>query len=143
MTVLAASVQRECKDHVQQVNVVPINATSVVYAGSLVMREAATGVHVPGADTASCDFSGVALEELDNTSGADGTVSGTAIARAIRVDRVGEYAFAVDGATPKVGQTALIFDDNTVSADATSNSIACGKFTRPAPGGGWFVDIAR
>lgn len=138
---LTASVQRSCKAHVEQVNVVPVNAGSVIFGGAIVMREAAAAVIVPGADTASCKFAGVALEELDNTLGGDGTVTGLTCARAVRVDQVGEWAFAVNGGTPKVGGTAWIFDDTTVSADATSNSVVVGIFTRPAPFGGWFVDI--
>lgn len=143
MAPLTKSVQRECKAHTAKENVVPVNDDSIIYAGAIVMREAASGVVVPGADTASCVPLGVALQELDNTNGGDGSTDGLTAERCIRIDQDGEWEFAVNGGTPKTGQNALIFDDNTVSADATTNSLKIGTFTRPSPGGGWFVDISR
>lgn len=142
MSALTASVSRECLVHEPKTNLVPVNAGSVIYRGALVMREAAADVAVPGADTASCVFLGVSLEELDNTSGADGSVTATAAARAVRVDRTGAWAFAISGSTPKRGDVAYIVDDNTVALAATpTNDIAVGRFLRPAPAGGWYVDI--
>ena len=142
MSALTKSIQRECLAHVPNVHAVPVNAGSVIYGGALVMREAAADVAVPGADTASCKFLGVAIEELDNTSGADGSVTATANDRSVRLDREGPWAYAISGADPKRGDELEIVDDNTVGlAAATSNHVKCGRALRPAPGGGWFVDI--
>src|SRR5687767_9374723 len=114
MTALEASIIRECQVHTPQESVVPINDDSIIFAGSLVMREAATDVAVPGADTTDCVFLGVALEELDNTNGGDGEVSGLLAERCVRVDRAGAWAFATTG-SPKRGEAAFIIDDNTVA----------------------------
>lgn len=142
MSALTASIQRECLVHEPELHLVPVNSGSVIYAGALVVREAAADVAVPGADTASCVFLGVAVDELDNTSGADGSVTSTAAARAVRVDRKGPWAFAISGSTPKRGDSAYIVDDNTVALVGTpTNDILVGKFLRPAPAGGWYVDI--
>jgi len=142
MSALTKSIQRECLAHEPVLNAVPVNAGSVIYAGALVMREAAADVAVPGADTASCIFLGVSLDELDNTSGADGSVTATANARSVRVDRAGAYAFAISGSDPKRGDLLYIVDDNTVGLAAVpDNDIVVGRALRPAPSGGWFVDI--
>lgn len=142
MSALTKSVQRECLAHVPDVHAVPVNSGSVIYAGALVMREAAADVAVPGADTASCVFLGVSLEELDNTSGADGSVTATANLRSVRLDREGPWAFAISGTDPKRGDLLYIVDDNTVGlVGVPTNDIAVGRALRPAPGGGWFVDI--
>lgn len=146
MTALASDYQRCSKVHVPQLLSVPVNAGSAIYAGAIVCREAATALGIPGADTASIVPLGVAVEGLDNTSGADGAFTdGDEGARCVRVDQVGEYEFAVEGGTPLPGNPAYIYDDNTVHADAgvTNNDIVIGEFTRPGPNGGWFVDISK
>jgi hypothetical protein len=142
MSALTKSIQRECLLHLPNVHAVPVNAASVIFAGALVMREAAADVAIPGADTSGCKFLGVALEELDNTLGADGSVTATANVRSVRVDREGAYAFAISGTAPKRGDELEIVDDNLVGLAAeTSNHVKCGIALRPAPSGGWFVDI--
>lgn len=162
MTVLAANVSggRQNKAHQRAINVAPVNAGSVIYVGAYLCREAATGVVVPGADTAGLVPLGVVVETmfpddeattltaaLDNTDGADGTITVSngldVMARVVRYDQQGEYAFAVESGTPKVGDVAYLFDDNTVDTAATTNGIIAGHFTRPAPNGGWFVDISK
>lgn len=139
---LSANTQRE-KQTVRptEVLVVPVNAGSHIYAGGIVMREAATSVFVPGADTSGCVFAGIALEELNNT-GADGTVDGLVAARAIRVERGGVYEFAVTGTTPKPFGTAYVSDDDTVTADV-GNGVKAGIFLRKGPAGDtWLVDTS-
>lgn len=162
MTVLAANVSggRQNKAHQRALNSAPANAGSVFYVGAYLCREAATGVVVPGADTAGLVPLGVVVEpmnnddpnnnltaHLDNTNGADGTITAAnhldVHTRTVRYDQVGEYSFAVESGTPKVGAVAYLFDDNTVDTAATTNGIIAGHFTRPAPNGGWFVDISK
>lgn len=162
MTVLAANVSggRQNKAHQREINVAPANAGSVFYVGAYLCREAATGVVIPGADTAGLVPLGVVVEamfpddpdtslnaHLDNTDGADGTITvsnGLDVhARVVRYDQVGEYSFAVESGTPKVGGNAYLFDDNTVDTVANTAGIIAGWFTRPAPNGGWFVDISK
>jgi hypothetical protein len=162
MTALAANVSggRQNKSHQREINVVPANAGDVFYVGAYLCREAATGVVIPGADTAGVVPLGVVVEHmfpddpdanlsahLDNTSGADGTITASngldVHARVVRYDQAGEWAFAVASGTPKVGDNAYLVDDNTVQPGATTNRIIAGWFTRPAPNGGWFVDISK
>lgn len=139
---LSANTQREKQTtRPSEVLVVPVNAGSHIFAGGIVMREAATSVFVPGADTSGCVFAGVALEELDNTNGADGTCDGLVAARAIRVERSGVYEFALNGSTPKPFATAYVYDDTTVTA-AVGNGVKAGIFLRLGPNGGWLVDTS-
>ncbi|HNU81939.1 MAG TPA: hypothetical protein PKO05_00720 [Thermoanaerobaculia bacterium] len=154
---LTANKIRKHKLHERAINVAPVNAGSKIYVGAYICREAATGVVIPGTDAASLVPLGVVVEPLfpsdpdlaidaafDNTSGADGTVTATATARAVNYDQAGEYEFTLDGGsdTPKIGQIAYLVDDDTVSTTSTHLVIA-GVFTRPGPSGGWFVDIGK
>lgn len=147
---------REHKVHTRAINEAPVNAGSTIYVGGFICREAATGVIIPGADVAGLVPLGVAVEPMfpddpdkalsaayNNATGADGTVTGSGSERAVRYDQVGEYAFAVDSGTPKVGDPAYLIDDDTVDTAVNTSGIVAGVFTRPAPGGGWFVDIAK
>lgn len=156
MTALAKNVQRPHKVHPRDINIAPVNAGSKIYVGAILCREAATGVVIPAADTAGLIPLGVVVESMfpsdpdlaltsafDNTSGADGTISadgeGT---RVVRYDQTGEYAFAITGTTPKVGQAAYVHDDNLVGITST-NLVKIGEFTRPGPNSTWFVDISK
>lgn len=145
MTALTKDVQRSHKPHDYDLIEVPVNAGSAIFTGALVCREAATGMAIPGADTAGLVFLGLAHEGYDNTDGADGTVvhglSGNE--RTALIDRAGKYLFATDD-SPKVGEKAYIVDDNKVGlAATTTNDIACGTFVEPGPSGYWFVDISK
>jgi hypothetical protein len=161
MTALAKNYARPHKLHERAVNLAPVNAGSKIYVGAYLCREGASGVVVPGADTAGLVPLGVVVESMfpddpdlarvaayDNTNGADGTVDGDEGQRAVRYDDAGQYAFVVSAGTPVVDAVAYLVDDNTVSANATTNSIVAGIFKRPAPNGPsgavfWYVDIAR
>lgn len=142
MTALAASVIRPSKTHPENPLAMGVNAGSVIYGGAMVCREAATNLAVPAADTTGLVFMGVALDELDNTSGDDGAVVGGTAGnvRTVRVDRDGEYAYTVSTGTPRPGGVAYVVDDNTVRASANTNGIVAGIFTRQHSSGVWFVD---
>ena len=156
MTALAANKLRSNKAHERCLNSAPVNAGSKIFVGAYLCREAGTGVVIPGADAAGLIPLGVVVEQefpddpdvartaaLDNTDGADGSISGTTFTRCVRYDQVGEYAFVVSGGTPKVGQVAYLVDDATVSPAITTHGIVAGVFTRPDQGGlGWLVDIS-
>jgi hypothetical protein len=162
---LAKNKQREHKLHERALNIAPANAGDVFFVGAYLVREAATVLATPGVDAAGVVPLGVVVEamfpddpdfsrtaHLDNTAGADGIVEGgpERVERAVRYDQIGEYAFPLDPASdpPKVGSPAYLVDDDTVAAQAgvgepSVNGIIAGHFTRPAPHGGWFIDIAR
>lgn len=100
----------------------PVKAATKIYKGSLVCADA-TGHAVPGADTADCVFLGVALEEADNGSGADGELS-------VRVQTSGVFSFAKMGTLEQshCGIELCVADDQTVAAaDTTTNDIPCGR----------------
>ena len=142
---LTADKQRSKALHTLRLVPLPVAAGEVIFVGALVCTDA-TGVAVPAADAAGTVFQGVAHRGFDNSAGADGDLSGPlSQQRYCEVDQNGPYSFAVDGAAPISGDTALVVDDDTVSAAATVNSLACGRFTEPDPAqaGNWFVDVER
>ena len=100
----------------------PVKAAVRIYKGSLVCADS-TGFAVPGADTASYVFLGIALEEANNTSGANG-------AQTVRVQTLGVFSFAKSGSITQanVGVNLYIADDQTVAlAATTTNDILCGQ----------------
>lgn len=145
MTALAKNAQRSHKLHNLRLVALPVKAAETIFAGALVCTDA-NGLAVPGADAAALTFQGVAYRGFDNAEGANGVVDGShGSVRYCEVEQNGPWSFAVDGATPKAGQDAFLVDDNTVSADATTNSIKVGRFVEPdaLSSGAWFVDVER
>jgi hypothetical protein len=98
-----------------------VAASTKIYAGSLVALNA-SGYAVPGADTASFKFLGVAHEYIDNSSGANGD-------KTVTVRRKGIHRFAAAGmAITNIGDAVYLVNDQTVGlAATTTNDIACGK----------------
>ena len=103
----------------------PVAASTKLYAGSMVMLNA-SGYAVPGADTASCKFVGVAQEYVDNSSGSNGD-------KRVTVRRMGCFKFGYGGtaAITDVGTAACLSDDQTVNvAGSLTNDIPCGRITQ-------------
>jgi hypothetical protein len=146
MANLAKTVVRNHNVHTPQLLPLPVKAGAVLFGHAIVATDA-NGLAVRGADTAGLTIQGVAYRPFDNTGDADGVLTSSVdqfdAARYVQVDQVGEWEFAVSGASPKPGQPAFVVDDNTVSAAATNNNLKLGRFTRPGNDGGWFVDIER
>lgn len=98
----------------------PVAASTTIYAGSMVCLNT-SGYAVPGADTASFIYVGVAQEKADNSSGSNGDLNVET-----RIDD-SVHEFAGSGlAVTDVGATAYVSDDQTI-ATSTTNSIAAGK----------------
>jgi hypothetical protein len=96
-----------------------VAASAKIYAGSLVCLNT-SGYAAAGADTASFKFLGVAREQADNSSGANGDIT-------VRVRRKGVFRMAASGmAVTDIGAAVYVSDDQTV-AKSTTNSVACGK----------------
>jgi hypothetical protein len=113
----------------------PVAANSKIYAGSLVCANA-TGYVVPAADTAGLKFAGVALEQADNTGGANG-------AKTVRLRRTGVFEFdALSITQAMVGTAMYIVDDHTMDdASGPTNDIRIGVLVKyVADTIGW-VDI--
>ncbi len=94
-----------------------------VYKGAMVVVETAggnQGYAKPATDAANLTFIGVAYEQGDNASGADGAVG-------VRCELEGIYEFKkTSAAQTDVGKTAYAVDDETV-ATTTTNSVKVGK----------------
>lgn len=155
MTAITSNYARPCKLRSRMVGIAPVNAGSKILVGSLVCREAATGVVIPAADTSNLVCIGVAVESMfpddpdlarlaayDNTDGADGVVNDDGTGeRCIRFDGGGLYLFAVTGSSPKVGDRVYVVDNNTVGLESEStNHVYVGKLFEPGPAAdSWYV----
>jgi len=121
----ALSADRNTKFAEPTVESYPVAASTKIYKGSLVMINS-SGYAIPGADTASCVFVGVAQEQIDNSSGSNGD-------KRVTVKRVGCFEFAYGGtaAITDVGTAVYLVDDQTVNAaGSTSNDIKCGVISQ-------------
>lgn len=117
MTALTADYEVKRKDG--QFVSYKVAAAETIYKGALVFANAA-GYLYPAEDTASTVyFVGVAIEQGDNSSGANGAIS-------IRVNKIGTYEFAKASAVVgDIGSLVYARDDQTV-ATSTTNSISVG-----------------
>jgi hypothetical protein len=113
----------------------PVAGSTKIYAGSLVCANT-SGYAVPAADTAGLRFLGVALEQADNTSGANG-------AKTLRLRRSGAFEFDASSITQAMVGTAMyVVDDHTIDdAAGPVNDIRIGILVKyVADTKGW-VDI--
>lgn len=109
-----------------RVEAYPVATDTTIYKGSLVMLNS-SGYAIPGADTASCVFVGVAQEQVVVASGADNG------SKYVKVMRQGCYRFGYGGtaAITDIGTMVYLVDDQTVNvAASTTNDIPCGKITQ-------------
>jgi len=115
----------------------PVAAGAKIYAGSLVMANA-SGYAVPGADTSGCKFLGVALEQVDNTAGANGTKS-------VRVRRTGVFEFAATSISQAMlGDPMYLVDDQTFDdAAGTTNDIRAGVLMKYISATKGWIDINK
>lgn len=129
MTALAADKKTEYREGVEIEFLV--KTSSQIYAGALVMADA-DGLLVPAADTASCVFQGVALQ---NVLG-DGT-------KKCLVRREGVVKVVAAGmAQTNVGDLMYIVDDQTVGVAATpDNDVPCGRCVKVDSATAIWIDI--
>lgn len=119
MTALAADKKLEYTEGVELP--VPVDDGDKIYAGAFVCVNAA-GYAVPGSDTAGLIFVGVAMEQKDNTLGADGALSVNCRRRGLVKAIMGT---AITQAN--VGDNVFLVDDQTVDLSANvTNHISCG-----------------
>lgn len=99
----------------------PIEEATKIYGGSFVCVNAA-GYAVPGADTAGLIFEGVAVEQVDNSSGADGDKDVVLRRRGLIKALMGNTISQAN-----VGDNVFLVDDQTLDVTAnTTNDIFCG-----------------
>jgi len=114
-----------------------VAANTNIYAGSLVCVNAA-GYAAPAADTSGYRFVGVALEQVDNSSGGDG-------GKNVRVRRAGVFEFdAVSISQDMVGVAMYAADDHTFDdAAGPTNDIKVGLLVKYVSATKGWIDIAR
>ena len=115
----------------------PVAAATKIYAGSMACVNAG-GFAVPAADTSGLRFAGVALEQVDNSAGADGV-------KMIRLRRAGVFEFdAADLSQAKVGDAMYAADNQTfVDTAGATNHIKVGALVKYVSATKGWIDIAR
>jgi hypothetical protein len=115
----------------------PVAASTRIYAGSLVCVNAA-GYAVPAADTSGYRFAGVAMEQVDNSAGADGATQ-------VRVRRAGVFEFDAASITQAmVGEAMYAVDDHTFDdAAGPDNDVRVGTLVKYVAATQGWIDIAR
>ena len=115
----------------------PVAASTKIYAGSLVCVNA-DGFAVTAADTSGYVFVGVALEQVDNSAGANG-------AKNVRIRREGVFEFDAASITQAmVGDPMYAVDDHTFDdAAGPTNDIKVGLLVKYASATKGWIDIAR
>ncbi len=113
----------------------PVAANTKIFAGSLVCANA-SGYAVPAADTAGLRFLGVALEQVDNTGGANG-------AKKVRLRRAGAFEFDAASITQAmVGTSMYVVDDHTIDdAAGPTNDIRVGILVKYVSDTKGWIDI--
>jgi len=109
----------------------PLAAATLIYAGTLVARDAA-GRAVPAADTAGLRVVGRAAHTVDNSTGAAGAAS-------INIEPgVFKYANSESNAidADDVGKHALVEDDQTV-AESSTHGVIAGRIVEVDADGVW------
>ncbi len=101
----------------------PVKAATRIYGGSMVAVDS-TGYAVPAANTAGHKLVGIALEQVNNSSGANGAVS-------IRVRTAGVFEFgATSISQANVGADMFVVDDQTFDDVDPGQGIKCGKLAK-------------
>jgi predicted RecA/RadA family phage recombinase len=115
----------------------PVAAATKIYAGSMVCVNAG-GYATPAADTSGLRFAGVALEQVDNSAGANGVTM-------IRLRRTGVFEFNAANLTQaKVGNAMYAVDDQTCAdAAGATNDIKVGALVKYVSATKGWIDIAR
>jgi hypothetical protein len=113
----------------------PVAANTKIFAGSLVCANT-SGYAVPAADTSGLKFLGMALEQMDNTGGANG-------AKTVRLRRSGNFLFDAASITQAmVGTSMYVVDDHTID-DSTgpTNDIRVGILVKYVSDTKGWIDI--
>ncbi len=115
----------------------PVAAATKIYAGSMVCVNAG-GYAVPAADTSGLRFAGVAMEQVDNTAGANGT-------SLIRLRRAGVFEFNAANLTQaKVGDAMYATDDQSFAdTSGVTNHIKVGVLVKYVSTTQGWIDITR
>ena len=115
----------------------PVAASTKIYAGSLVCVNT-SGYAVPAADVNGYRFVGVAMEQMDNSDGANG-------GKTVRVRRAGVFEFDATSITQAMVGTAMYAVDDHTFDDAAgpANDIKVGALIKYVSATKGWIDIAR
>lgn len=113
MALAANNLTRDSRD-AGDVQAFLVKASTHIYAGGLVALDS-TGYAIAATSTDGLIILGVAKEEADNSSGANGAIK-------VKVYRKGLFKFAKSGTFTQanVGDPAAVYDDNTVATGVPS-----------------------
>ena len=101
----------------------PVKVATRIYGGSMVAVDS-TGYAVPAGNTVGHKLVGIALEQADNRTGADGAIY-------IRVRTAGVFEFGASSISQaKVGEEMYVVDDQTFDDVDPGQGIKCGKLTK-------------
>jgi hypothetical protein len=101
----------------------PVKGGVRIFAGSMVAVDA-TGYAVPAGNTAGHRFVGVAMEQVNNTTGADG-------AALVRVRTSGLFEFgAASISQANVGAVMYVVDDQTFDDANPGQGVTCGRLLK-------------
>jgi hypothetical protein len=121
---LSANLDRPFKAGANQVISLLVAATTHIYKGAAVMCVAGTGYAVPGADTASGRYMGIALEEADNSAGSAGDIRVKVLHGATHL------MTKASAAITDLGYKVALSDDTTVAhVSVTTNDVLMGTVT--------------
>ena len=115
----------------------PVAAATKIYAGSMACVNAG-GYAAPAADTSGYRFAGVAMAQVDNSSGLDG-------AKVVRLRRVGVFEFDAAAITQAMVGNAMYAVDDQTFADAAgaTNDIKVGTLVKYVSATKGWIDIGR
>ena len=122
---MALTANRELDRYVdQELRSVPVKGGTHIYKGALVGLTSGYARGLAAGDA----FAGVAYEEMDNTSGADGAVS-------VRVYTLGDFEHALASASrANNGAAVYASDDATLTLTSSGNSLVGRQVDVPASG---------
>ena len=101
----------------------PVKGGARIFAGSMVAVDA-TGYAVPAGNTAGHRFVGVAMEQVNNATGADG-------AALVRVRTAGLFEFgAASISQANVGAVMYVVDDQTFDDANPGQGVTCGRLLK-------------
>lgn len=119
----------------------PVKAASKIYAGTIVVVDAANSFASPGRTATGLKAVGVAQELTDNSAGADGAVR-------VRVFRGAENLFRFANSTAAdlitladVQADCYIVDDSTVAKTSATNTRSIAGKIRDVDSGGVWVEF--
>lgn len=122
---MSLSANREVDRYVdQELRALPVKASAHIYKGALVGLSSGYARGLVAGDT----FAGVAYEEANNSTGADG-------ARLVRVFTMGDFEHALSGASrANNGAAVYASDDGMLTLTASGNSLVGRQVDAPSSG---------